>query len=382
MICFYYVEQILERTGLNALLSKRPSHSPFGRMDFETGAILHARGAQHGGKFIRGHGGHRVKADEAQLIPDGTMTTAILPMLTDHDGQIDKSGTPWGRGHFYQSYRAGERRKDHEPEPGCFSSHATTYENRFVSRAWIDRMKKKMSEIQFRTEYLAEWCDEIGRVFPFIYIEQAYDLDKEIPKGPFPDREYIAGWDLAKHIDWTVGYVLDVTNPERVELVYSERFQKETWEYVIHRIEEVSKTYGCSQVVVDATTMGDPILERLRMKLGAVVVPFKFTADSKMALINNLRIVLERGQLKFNYDENLVFELFYYEYELSKRSEHVLMGTQQEHDDCVVALALAAWGFSQSYSESRIGLVGQPFSGEAKEPTTWEEAFDLGLERV
>jgi hypothetical protein len=84
---------------------------------------------------------------------------------------------------------------------------------------------------------------------------------------------------------------------------------------------------------------------------------YKGAAGPKLELINNLKVAMERGRVHFEFDRDLVRELGFYSYALSTRSAHVIMGTQREHDDCVVALALAVMAASHMYAEPSIGLV-------------------------
>ena len=357
MLTFREVERIIFQCGLETELAVPPKHSPFGEIRWANGAEYHARGAQHGGKFLRGWSGHILDIDEAGLIPDATLNEAILPMGTDYDGQINKMGTPWGRNHLFKSFEDGGGIEGKPAQPGCFALRCSTYDNPFVSRRYIERVLiKNMTKLQIDTEILALFSDDIGKVFKWDSIQAAYNLETEVGSDPKPDRIYVMGWDLAKSIDWTVGVVLDITDEHDLKLVYKERFQRTSWDYVVSRIVEVGRRYGTALAAVDATGLGDPIVERLTSEIS--VEPFKFSAESKPALVNNLKILMEEGRIKFDYWGDFVDELRYYSFQLSSRSKNILMGTQSEHDDCVIAFALAAWAFTNCYTESKISLVG------------------------
>lgn len=359
MISFSYAEQILNRCGLMETLEAPPSRSPFGLMKFIGGSTIHARSLQHGGKFILGHGAGRAKVDEAQIVPDRTVEEAVMPMLADWDGQLDKSGTPRGAtGHFYESYRDGQSTPQHsQPLPGCFSLHCPSWENPFISRRYLETLRGKMTEIQYRTEIGAEFMDQIGRVFPWMLIQACYDVPAPMAGPPKKDHVYVAGWDFAKHLDYTVGYVLDVTAGETANVVWTTRFQKEPINYILKVVKETSEMYHTSSVCVDATSLGgEGIVDQLRGEV-ANLEAFVFSGKSKPQLINHLKLLMETGRLKFDYDEDLVNELTYYSYELSGRSANVLMGTQKEHDDCVTALALACWAHETNYVEPSVSLL-------------------------
>jgi len=358
MITFNYADRILTESGLNVLLEVPPIHSPFGLMRFIGGSTIHARSLQHFGKFILGHGAGRVKVDEAQIVPDRTVNEAVLPMLTDYNGQLCKAGTPRGqRGHFHRSYERGIDTRKAKRRPGHFSLHCPSWENPFVSAEFIQTMKEELTEIQFREQFGAEFMDASGRMFPFHLIQRCYDVQGTQEAKPIADHTYVAGWDFAKDLDWTVGYVLDITDEANTKLVFKERFQKEPYQYVIQRVKEVTAMYQVESTCVDATSLGAVIVDALADEIPNLEA-FIFSAQSKQAVINNLRLVLEQGRIEFDYDEDLVNELTYYSYEVSGRSANILMGTQKEHDDCVIALALAAWALKQQYVHASFRVVG------------------------
>lgn len=357
MITFNYADRMMVKCGLNELLECPPIHSPFGLMRFIGGSTIHARSLQHFGKFILGHGAARVKVDEAQIVPDRTVNEAVLPMLTDYNGQLCKSGTPRGkRGHFHRSYERGRDTRTSKRRPGHFSLHCPSWDNPFVSREFIQTMKEELTEIQFREQFGAEFMDASGRLFPFHLIQKAYNVES-MNTDPKDSHVYVAGWDFAKDLDWTVGYVLDITNEADTRIVFKERFQKEPYQYVIQRVKEVTEMYHVSSTCVDATSLGSVIVDVLSDEVPNLEA-FVFSAQSKQSLMNNLRLVLEQGRVHFDYDEDLVNELTYYEYEVSGRSANILMGTQKEHDDCATAFALAAWALKQQWASSSIGVVG------------------------
>ena len=360
MIAPHYAEAILRQAGLSELLVTKPVHTPFGLMKFIGAGEVHARSLQHHGKFVLGHGAHRVKVDEAGICPDRTVENAVMPMLADYNGQLCKSGVPWGRNHFYRSCMEGLPTAQRPyPLPGNFTLHCPSWENPFISADYIEILRQKFSDLQFRTECGAEFMDGIGKVFSWVFIEAAYNLAEGIKKLPHADHMYVAGWDFAKHLDWTVGYVLDVTDENNIYVVHTERFQKESYDYIVDRVVQVSNLYHTAMIALDATGVGAPLVDRINNEV-ANMEAIVFTADTKNSLMNNLKMLMEQGRIKFDYEDNeeLVSEMRYYSYELSKRSDHVLMGTQKEHDDCVTALALATWAFTNCFAQPSIGIIG------------------------
>jgi hypothetical protein len=126
--------------------------------------------------------------------------------------------------------------------------------------------------------------------------------------------------------------------------VYLERFNQISWERQIATIERIARRYE-AQVLVDSTGVGDPIYERLRA-LGLLVRPFHFTAASKDQVIDNLAILIEQERLTLMDVEVQTNELMSYEYEQMGSGRLRTSAPHGMHDDCVIALALAAWGMA------------------------------------
>ena len=92
---------------------------------------------------------------------------------------------------------------------------------------------------------------------------------------------------------------------------------------------------------MDATGVGDAVMDILRQDAQLPVQPFQFNLKSKTELVETLKVALEKGKLKLMQDRNLLSELTAFSYEV--REEYIKYGTQAEHDDYVMALALAVW---------------------------------------
>jgi hypothetical protein len=98
-------------------------------------------------------------------------------------------------------------------------------------------------------------------------------------------------------------------------------------------------------VLVDTTGAGEPIYENLR-RAGIRAQPYSFTAKSKAALVDNLSLVFEKRGLVLPRPDlwpEGIDELEGFQYSVSD-SGNVRSGAPSGcHDDCVMALALAAW---------------------------------------
>lgn len=200
--------------------------------------------------------------------------------------------------------------------------------------------RARLPERVFRQEYGGEFLEGSGAVFRYV---------RECATGEFgwPVRglSYYGGLDLARVQDFTVLAILD----EHRRVAYVDRFHRLDWSMQIARLTPTTEEYGCS-VFVDSTGAGEPIYESLLLA-GVSAQPYPFTQASKAALINNLAMMLERRQLQLPRPEDWpegIDELEAFEYSVTDQGTVRTGAPYGCHDDCVVALALAAWHFKPS----------------------------------
>ena len=152
---------------------------------------------------------------------------------------------------------------------------------------------------------------------------------------------YYAGLDLAKVEDYTVLVVMD----RDARVVFVDRFHRLDWDIQITRVRAAAERYNRALVYVDSTGVGEPIYEAL-CKDGVCAKPYAFTAKSKTALVNSLALAFEKLEIRLPRPElwpEGVEELESFEYSVTEQG-HVKTGAPSgQHDDCVMALALAAW---------------------------------------
>jgi len=298
--------------------------------------VIALPGAQEG---IRGYSAHLVVLDEAAWIPD-ELYQAARPMLAVTGGRLVAISTPYGmRGWFYRAWaeERGERIR------------VTAYDIPRIRSEFLEAERRALGDWAFRQEYLAEFL-EAGGAIPEELIQRATVL--EGPESPQAGRVYAAGLDLARLADWSSLSILDVTElPYR--LVHQERWQGE-WSYTEARVLGVLERYQ-ARLTVDATGVGDPVYERLR-RAWPQTHPFRFTAQSKQQLVNELRLSLAEERLQLYPDPTLLAEL------RALQARQTAYGVSYEapsgaHDDTVMSLALALWtvrGGPPEYTSVRV----------------------------
>lgn len=277
---------------------------------------------------------HKVGIDEGGLVKDleTKWNEAIRPTLADYKGEADFAGTPKGRNFFHTGFALGQ-------DP--LESEWASWQMPTVSNPWIDPLEIEaarlgMPDRAFRQEFLAEFLEDAGGVFRKVSL--AVDKGRKADEPPTSGRSYQIGLDLARIEDFTVITVVD----DQGRQVYFERINEISWERQLNAVEMVSKKYS-AQIVMDSTGMGgDKIYEDLR-KRGLKIVPYNFTNATKEALIDNLALKIERGDVSLMDLPVQTEELQAFEYQLTPSRNVTMSAPDGMHDDTVIALALACW---------------------------------------
>jgi phage FluMu gp28-like protein len=337
--------------------------APFAHVRRKTdgAAVLIARCAGRNGRNLRGKGTtrrlrrFRVVIDEAAYVADEAVERAIRPMLATvpgGGGQMVLISSPAGRrGHFYRAYLKGE-----QGAAGHRAVRLPSSQNPLVDPEYLDEMRQEMTDRAFAAEFLAEFVDSAGAVFPEDDIAACLcDEDEEVNRGATVaelwGRRYVAGVDFARRGDYTVVAVLEAgvgPNADGCRLVELLRLRGLGWGAQIERIGECLARWECAAVVTDGTGNGDAPTEALaeelaKRRLRCAVERFVFTSASKAGLIDALVIALARRRLRFPPHPDLLAELRAFEAVPAALpgGRERLEAAHGGHDDCVCALALA-----------------------------------------
>ncbi len=323
--------QFCYQSGLAALFDGPPKETPFPTVKFKTGSSVTARSTSREGMYLRGHKFHRVKVDEADYVSERVIQEVLRMTLADVGGQIDLYTTPAAKRQYVYQQMVQAQLGDSQ----IVYQSGSSYDNPHIDHDYIKRQEAKMTDSQQKREVLGLYANDDTAVFRWGDIMAAYeacdwDGDPQEPQhSPPNEHRYVAGWDLAKSADWTVGIVLDVTKPPYKQVAFY-RWQRENWQVTANRISEVSRKYKCLPTIYDATGVGDVVGD---MIIEPNWQPFVFTAKSKADLLQNVQLLLEKHHLVFPFIRQLVDELQAYEWDDKRLVQ-----------DCVMALGLACWG--------------------------------------
>lgn len=262
--------------------------------------------------------------DEASRMREASWV-AVRSTLTATRGPVRLIGNVRGRKnwHYAMARRAAAGEQDHHyVKLTAWDAVA----GGVIDRAEVEDAQRVLPDHVFRELYLAEPTDDGSNPFGLDAIEACILARK--PKG----SAEVWGWDLAKKVDWTVGCGLNAEGA----LVGFERWQKLPWPTTKKRISALT---GDSYMILDSTGLGDTILDDLQIEHQMHAEGFVFSPRSKQQLMEELAQAIQAGEVRFE-DGVLADELREMEYAYT-RTGATYAAPEGQHDDCVMALAMA-----------------------------------------
>ncbi len=299
---------------------------------FPSGGTVQVKSADNPDS-LRGEGLDYVVIDECAFVKEDAWTEALRPSLADRKGQALFISTPKGRNWFWRLWSNSDNKT-------WKSWRFTSYDNPFLDPSEIDAAKQLLPERTFLQEFMADFVLDGGGVFRNI---------RKLATGQFQpngmhQHTYIFGIDWGRSDDFTVVTVYDLTAKT---LCHIDRYNHIDYNIQANRVRALSEKFRPLAIVAETNAMGMPILDTLRRE-GLPIVPFTTTGASKQIAIDALALAFEREQLTMIPDETLLTELESY------TSERLSSGVTRYdaplgmHDDCVMSLAFAWYGATNS----------------------------------
>jgi hypothetical protein len=170
---------------------------------------------------------------------------------------------------------------------------------------------------------------------------------------------YIIGADLGQAVDYTAISIIE--NTGTLDLRHLERIPLgQSYTGVVDRLTVLKKSLPGSRLVIDNTGVGRPVADMLRDR-GADPVAVSITSGKrttfvdgvyrvpKRELVRGVVAALESGSLRIAvellYADALKAELANFQATLTDKGSTVF-GGKREHNDLVIAVALAVWGLN------------------------------------
>ena len=296
-------------------------------VQFTNKSILHLKGADQPDTF-RGSGPYGVVWDEFQK-QKVEAWHIVSKALARNGGWSMFVGTPAGRNHLYDFYLRGQNPKYKQWKSWYMkASQSQLIATDELEREWEERLSDEF----YNQEWEVAWLEGIGQVFKGVK-----EICTAIPKPPDKEHLYVCGVDLAKHEDWTVITVFDRTDNTQV---YQERFQRIDWPLQKERIKEISFHYNHAICAVDATGIGDPIVDDLG-RMGVAINPIKITEPLNREMIQKLSMWIQQRRLALLPLEETLEEFENFAYKRGHTGKYRYEAPSGKHDDIVISVALA-----------------------------------------
>lgn len=327
-----YVERILTDMGLNPdkyiNSSRREMVIPgMGEIWFRTAT----NPSSMAGEGVRG-----VVLDEFTLMPEIVWTEYVEACLLDYSGWACFSGVPKGKNWAARLWQNAPNL------PGWLAVRASTYDNPYIRREDIDRIRARSNDKLFRQEYLAEIVDDAGGVFKGV-VDCATAKERRTPE---PWKTYVMGVDWGRTTDSTVFTVIDATDMQQV---YLERVHREDFSKQMERMRMLHRIWQPVVIMAEYNQMGGPMIE-IGRTMGMPIHAFQTSNSTKAQIIDSLALAFEYRRLSILPDPVQIEQLQAYEMTQLVSGMVRYAAPEGEHDDCVMALAFAYAACSNEFS--------------------------------
>lgn len=159
--------KIRDYVNINPAIAQELVKFTESEMKFKNGSRIKALPMGSEGKTIVGFTADVTVEEEAGIIPDEINNRVIIPMLASKgdEGQVIKIGTPRTKNHFYRSCFI-----DPNFEVINITWRDCVKEGQYT-QTFVDEQRKNLTDVEFKTEYEAEFIDEMASFFPSHLIE-------------------------------------------------------------------------------------------------------------------------------------------------------------------------------------------------------------------
>lgn len=225
--------------------------------------------------------------DEAAYLPEAVWAS-ITPMLLTTGGVLWLLSTPNAQeGYFYNAYT--------NPDYGFTTFHVNSEEvaegrpepQRSIMLAYLKREKARMSPMEYAQQYLAQFQEELGQLFPDSLIAQCQTLDRPSLSPLGLGKSFFLGVDVARMGgDETTFEILEVKDGKyyhRENYVTKYTLTTET----IAKIIEFDRIYNFKNIYIDDGGLGVAVFDQL------LSTP---QTKSKVVAINNASRSLDRDE--------------------------------------------------------------------------------------
>ncbi len=309
---------------------------------FPNGSVVYIMGADNPDS-LRGPNPKGVVLDEYDDMKQEVWSSIIQPIMTANPKAWTWFvGTPKGKRDLFRKFQyAEDQMRDKGRESEWFCSRLKASDSGIISKEGLEMVRNDPGtpEDFYKQEYEVEFLDGAGTFFKslqnILYEPEAMKEKLKI----HPKKKYQLGIDWAKVNDFTVFTPLDLTN----FYVYPQvRFNQIDYNLQQARAEATYLKYNRARVQMDGTGIGTPIFDSLSRSIPRLE-EYTFTEQSRKDLLENLKLKIETEVIRIPNDPVLLGELSSFQYYLTPNGKVRIQCGDNQHDDCVMSLALACW---------------------------------------
>lgn len=321
-------------------------------IDFYNGSKIVCRSADNP-KGIRGLRGNKVVLNEVEWIPESVINTEILScLIKGNDSQMVYVSTPNGKGFLYKKYRQGCRDVNDEDYDKTMIKKRTisfrkTYKDNPLSGLNLETEYNNKTSRQIDQEILAKFLSDsdVFKNLDLAMHEVEFDVNIHSTNNwfidPIKDHKYTCGWDIASSHDWSVVFIMDV---QTGQIAYYERFNGIDMQSQVNHVLALCQRYNCAHLRFDASSLGGLVINEMIMTSSEnpnqAISPFTFTYDSKIRIIDILKVRIEKNRNWVANIPQLISELRNLQVKRTQMNRITYSAPSGMHDDCVMAFAM------------------------------------------
>lgn len=281
------------------------------RVILTNGASLITKAVGQYGLGIRGLTVHVLVGDEADYMPQAVWAAAT-PMLLTTGGQIWLLSTPNVKeGYFFECYSNRDMgfKTFHVNSEQVAEARPEPLRSRML--AYLAQEKARMTELEYAQQYLAQFMEEQGQLFPDDLITSCQTLMRT--PGRVPYGKYFLGVDVARMGGDETTFEIFEQGQDKVFYQRENIMNKYTLTIdTIFKILELDRVYQFSKIYIDDGGLGAPVFDQLvnheqtKRKVIAInnasrALDRDFKRKRKLLkedLYLNLKRMMESGQVK------------------------------------------------------------------------------------
>lgn len=302
-----------------------------------------------------------VIVDEANFCSQELLRAVQYSLLTVPGSQLFMISSPWSIDHwFYRYYQDGQDKKD----PTIASFHYTYEVSPLIQKDYVERIKDKITDEEYRTEILGEWIGDEDAYFDYELVESCI-TDYDLVEASQVKEGVVWGgvdWAARGRDDTVVMFVnklfladLGLSKQGSVFIVpYFEAYSKTNYTTVIERIIELSKSFHIQKIVSETNGIGDmptQALEQAGMKVEGLFT----TAQNKVNGYGRMKILMQAGRLIIPREPELIKQLTNLRYRISESGASMSIAHSKRYpkDDYCDALMFALLACDQMDMDNR-----------------------------